>query len=328
MTAPITPNSNPFNEITDESLEQAAEQAFTQPEPTPSPAEAPEGHGQPPVETTPQPEPTTEPAPEPDGFEYEPGKVFTREQIKNYAQFDGLLASNPELSRLIYNYLRGEPAPGPNPQSSAPASQPAGGPQEGAGGQGQGYPTAPSPANLPPDVDLSDPTAAYLYSIVGQQQAALQNYHEELARQREIIGNRVQEENQQIIDTATESFRTQYALSNEDMIRIKQAAAASQVIPSIMNTGRDPYTQQAVSPDALTAITKAYEYASYAHPEIREKVLAQRQMADQADNTRKQKLQAVGGSSKPAPRTIQVPNDPQARRQAMVQEVAANWSQS
>jgi len=311
-------------EFDEQALEQAAEQAFgsaispgTSPDagPVQPPAEEPEGESVPSI---------------PDAFEYSPGQSLTRQKIENYASFDRLLSSDPQLSRLIYNYLRGEPAPGIDHQSERPVTQPTGSVyQEGMGRQGTGFPTAPAlpqSPQLPPDVDLSDPTTAYLVGMVNQMGQALQNYHQELSRQREIVGNRVAADNQTVIDNATQQFRDRYALDDNDISLLKKGAAGLQVIQSIMECGIDPLTGEPTSPDGFNAVTKAYEYAAHAIPSIRAKILAQEQIQSHTDTTRRHKLQAVGGNSRPAPRTPNTPTTPEARRAGLLDEVRANLS--
>lgn len=331
LVPPVTelPDTNPFDEITDQSVEQAAERFFNRsPEPTTDDDDA-QQFTEPIVESPTTFDPTEQ-------FFYGPGQSLTRQEIAAFAQFNDLLESDPSLARVILNHLRGGEPPSTGQVAGSPDGRLVGGAYPPVPPQPTPFPSSPQPwqqsvpqqwPNYPAqpqqDLDLSDPNVAYLYSQIQQQNAALTNYRQELQRHQTIFQNRMNQEYQAAVTEAIDQFRTQYELDEPTMSLVRQAASRLEVIPTIMNSGLDPVTGLPTDPSPRAASFRAMEIAAFNLPQVRDVILSNEQYRNTQDAARKSKLRAVGGSSKTAPRTAPVPTTAQERRKAMIDVVNA-----
>lgn len=321
---------NPFTDITAESLEEAAEQRFASP---PSPEATDEGGD---AQLPPSSEVEAESqSPTPDSIRIGE-RDYSRAEVESWANFDSLLRSDPRLGQVIYQHLYGETPSSPVPSSGGVGPAPVAGgnlaPPANQPGAGWGSPLATpssvgqSGQNQPPQIDpelLQDPAVKFLYDRIQQQDALLSNYHQEISRLGSITSSRVQADSQTVIDTVVQEFKSQYGIDDATVNMVRQAAARLEVIPSIISRGIDPITGQPTDPNPLNAVRRAMEIAAHSVPEVRDRIIAQQQQLQQSDNLRKQRLNGVGGSSRPIPRNTPAPTNPQDIRAAMVQEVAA-----
>jgi hypothetical protein len=273
------------------------------PEPGPGPQPAP-SEGEP--ETTPEPA-TPEPSPEsPDGFVELGGQRYPQSQVEAATQFQQHLSSDPQLQRLITDYLTGIP------------------PQTGQIPQSRTTPSEPAISVQPPaDIDFDDPSLRSLYGLIQQQneqinalsQGLTQTYEQSVVSQRQQINSQW--------SAAAETFAKDHELKDEEVEYLGQVAARLQVLPSLMQ-GVDPITGSPAPPDPVRAFSRALEIAMFQIPEYRDREFRRSVQSQQQEAQKRKLLGAVGGSSGSVARTNPPPKpgSPEAKR-AMLAEVGA-----
>lgn len=331
------PNIVQPDDVTEESLEQAAQEIFgdSQPLQDAAPSEQPSE-----VIQEDQQEAQQEAQFDPnERIEVAPGVFITRSEAAGYATFDQMVQQDPALAQLIINHINRQPS---QQQISPPAAPPQHqqtypGPVDGrfGGGSPTTYPQSTYPPQqypqqyqqpqpqIPPEIDLSDPTTAYLWQNIQQQQQILQNQQAELRRQQSLVGSRVEADIRTAVNTATDNFRNQHSLDDQAISEVRNVAARLEVINTIMDRGIDPITGLPTSPDPVNAVSRALEIAANLVPQVREKIFANSQLQTQADTQRKRNLTAISGGSKTAPRATVLPNTKEGREAAMRAEVEA-----
>lgn len=319
---------NPFTDISAESLEQAAEQRFSPAQPDEAAPAVEEDEASPSLSSS------AEQTPTPEVVEYDiNGRRVAHAEVEAWSQFDNLLRSDPRLGQLIYDYLHGGPTnvpssggvgvtPGQSEGSRVPSTP------------GWGSPATPPPALNPQPVNqqqqqidpalLEDPAVNFLWNQIQQQNSLLDNYRGEIQRLSSITSSRVEADAKTVMEQAVSEFKESYGITDDNVVNnVKLAAARLDVMHSILNRGIDPITGLPTDPNPLNAVKRAMEVAAYSIPEVREQVIAAQLSQQQSDFQRKQRLNAVGGSTRPLPRNTPAPTSPQDIRNAMVQEVAA-----
>lgn len=238
-----------------------------------------------------------------DVWEYENGLRIDREQAQVYAEFERFLLENPQVAEAISNAVNTQRAP------AAPTAEQTG-------------PQKPAPPSAPPEgLDLDDPAVRILWEELQTQRAATQQVNDLIARHEQQLSQQNQATTESLINRASLEFQKAHSLSNDEMTKIKDAAGRLQVLPSLMQP-LDPFTGQPRRVDPMQAIDQAFNIAYWQMPELRERELQRVTKEAREDRKRKTKLSALGGSSGSTPRSTSVPNDPKARRDAMIAEVA------
>lgn len=269
-----------------------------EPEATPEPA-APES---PPESPTPPEEPQT------DDFLDLGGTRYPRSQIEAAAQFQQHLTTDPQLQRLITDYLTGATAVQPEPTT----------------------PQSPTPVGPPEELDMDDPQMRAIYALIQSQsdQIAQLNRGLQTTHQQSIAAQ------QQQIDAQWRTASTAFAKDNNmempEVERLSQVAARLGVLPQLMQ-GIDPVTGSPSSPDPIRAFQRALEIAMYSVPEYRDQAFRRSVKTQQEESAKRKLLGAVGGSSGSVARTTTPPkpgtND---ARKAMLAEVGqmltGEWS--
>jgi hypothetical protein len=289
----------------------------TELEQPPSSPQAPQ-EGEP--EATPEPaapEPPSEPPSEPpdagDFLELD-GTRYPRSQIQAAADFQRHLTSDPQLQRLITDYLTATPAP---PQQVAP----------------QVAPASPS-SEVPPELDMEDPSMRALYTLIQRNNEQINNQIAQLSQGVNTTYEQSMAAQRQQIDaqyhTASASFAKDHSLGDDEVEQLSQVAARLGVLPSLMQ-GIDPITGSPTSPDPIRAFSRALEIAMYQVPEYRDREFRRSVETMQQEAQKKKLLGAVGGSSGSVARTTAPPQpgSPESKR-AMLAEVGAmlngEWS--
>lgn len=275
-----------------------------QPEPEPEPHTAPP-EGEP--ETAPD-TATPEPSPEsPDDFVELDGTRYPRSQVSAAAEFQRHLTGDPQLQRLITDYLTGQSVQ-PTQTVTTP-SEPA------------------EPAQPPADLDLDDPSVRALYNLVRDQQTYINEqigqlsqglrttYDSSMAAQRNQIDGQWR--------VASAAFAKDHALDQGEVENLGQVAARLGVLPQLMQ-GVDPITGAPSQPDPIRAFDRALEIALYMVPEYRDKEFRRSVSTMQQEAQKRKLLGAVGGSSGSVTRTTAPPQpgSPEAKR-AMLAEVGS-----
>lgn len=281
----------------------------------------------------------TEPANEPPVANEPPAPAAPAADAPSAAPAPSQL-SDTELEQLIAlrDELRGDPhlreriaryyveREFPNGDQAPAAQSPAPDVPAGTAAPGQ-VPQPVAPAAVPSfdesQLDLEDPSVRALYD---QHRATL----DRLSRVESFVQSQAQQtqataqaQATALYNRAAESFRQQHNLEAADIKRLSEVAANLQLVPALMS-GRDPMTNLPARPDPIAAVERALEIAFYTVPEYRERALVAQRERDAAHRQRKQRLGSVAGSSGSVPRTPPPPaNTPEARRQAMVNDVAA-----
>lgn len=233
-----------------------------------------------------------------DVWEYENGLRIDREQAQVYAEFERFLLENPQVAEAISNAVNAQRAP------AAPTAEQT--------------PQSPAPSAPPEGLDLDDPAVRILWEELQSQRAATQQV---LARHEQQLNNQNQATTESLINRASLEFQKAHSLSNDEMTKVKDAAGRLQVLPSLMQP-LDPFTGQPRRVDPMQAIEKAFDIAYWQMPELRDREMQRVTKQAREDRKRKTKLSALGGSSGSTPRSVNVPNDPKARREAMIAEIA------
>src|SRR5262245_11617165 len=176
------------------------------PQPEPQPAETP-SEGEP--ETVPEPA-TPEPSPEsPEDFVELDGQRYARSQLNAAAQFQQHLAGDPQLQRLITDYLTGASiAQTPQtPQSRTIPSEP------------------DTPAGPPADLDLDDPSVRALYALVQQQSDQLAQLQQGLRTTFDASMNQQRQQIDAQWRTASAAFGKDHDLEQTDVEKLGEIAA-------------------------------------------------------------------------------------------------------
>lgn len=273
-----------------------------EPEATPEPA-APE----PPSEPS---QPSQEPPDAGDFLELE-GQRYPKSQLQAAADFQRHLSGDPQLQRLITDYLTGVQAP----QQIAPEPQ-------------------PQTPELPPELDIEDPSVRALYTLIQRNNEQINNQIAQLSQGLNTTYEQSMAQQRQQIDaqyrTASASFAKDHNLRDDEVDQLSQVAARLGVLPSLMQ-GIDPITGSPTSPDPVRAFNRALEIAMYQVPEYRDREFRRSVESMQQEAAKRKLLGAVGGSSGSVARSTPPPQPgtPESKR-AMLAEVGAmlegNWS--
>lgn len=303
--------------VTDEDLEAFFEshpdlrpitQTAPEPQPEPEPSE-------PPAEVPPEGEPETasdtatlEPSPEPEDFLEVDGARYPRSQIAAAAQFQQQLVSDPQLQRLITDYLTGASIQQQQQQQAPP----------------------PQPQGPPEAIDMDDPQMRAIYALIQQQNEQIGQLAQGLRTTHEQTVSAQRQQTDAQWNVASAAFAQDHSLEMEDVDRLGQVAARLGVLPQLMQ-GIDPITGAPSSPDPIRAFQRALEIAMYQVPEYRNREFRRSVTNMQQESQKRKLLGAVGGSSGSVARTTTPPKpgSPEARK-AMLAEVGAmlngEWS--
>lgn len=274
-----------------------------EPEATPEPA-APE----PPPES--QPEPPAQPEPEEpsDDFLDLEGTRYPRSQVAAAAQFQQHLVSDPQLQRLITDYLTGSTLIQQEQQQ-----------------QLQPQPQAP-----PEDLDMEDPQMRAIFTLIQQQNDQINQLSQGLrvTHEQSVSAQRQQVDAQW--KTASTAFAKDHNLEDDEVDRLGQVAARLGVLPQLMQ-GIDPITGAPSSPDPIRAFQRSLEIAMFQIPEYRDREFKRSVQSMQQESQKRKLLGAVGGTSGSVARTTTPPKPgSNEARKAMLAEVGAmltgEWS--
>lgn len=259
--------------------------------PDEEPEEEPEGPETP--EEQGEEEPET-PAPSADAWTYDDGLRIDRDQARIYAEFEQFLINNPQVAQAISQTIgaQGEPA---KPEPQAPA--------------------------VPEGLDLDDPAVRALWNELVAQRDLVARANETLQRHESQLTQQNQSTTESLINNASLQFAKDHDLSETEMKRVRDTAGRLQVLPALISP-TDPITGVPRKVDPMAAIQEAFNIAYWQLPELREREMQRLTKKQRDDRKRKGKLAALGGTSGSVPRQVNVPNDPAARRQAMIAEIA------
>lgn len=256
------------------------------------------------------------PPPPPDFYEIA-GRRYDRRQAEAWAQFDNLVAGDPQLRDLLTNYLqgRGRAPGGQQGGSPAPDSQPQ-------------APTALPP--LPPEY-ADDPTVSALYNTVQQQQAILDRVSRQATQAEQIATSQAQRTYTDIAQGAMSEFQRTMQLDDTVMQEVASTAARMGFAEKYMS-GMDPLTGAPVAPDPYKAVMAALQAGYFVTPSTRQldvqRESQKQQQLVEADRIRKEKLSGVSGAAGSVPRTQAVPNNPKDARAAMTEEISQMFNGS
>lgn len=289
------------------SLAQVTAEPETEPEPEQPqapPVEVPQ-EGEP--EAAPEPA-TPEPPSEPseDFIDFD-GTKYPKSQVKAAADFQQQLVADPQLQRLITDYLTGATLIQQEQQQQPP-----------------------QPPRPPEDIDMDDPQMRAIYTLIQQQNEQINQLSQGL---RVTHDQSVASQRQQIDAqwrTASTAFAKDHNLEDSEVDHLGRVAARLNVIPSLMQ-GIDPVTGAPSSPDPIRAFNRALEIAMFQIPEYREREFRRSVETMQKESQKRKLLGAVGGSSGSVARTTTPPKPgSKEARTAMLAEVgemiAGNWS--
>lgn len=226
-------------------------------------------------------------------------RSLSRSQIEAYYQFEERLRTDPNLQKVISDYL--------SPQSPLPGETPVAPRTDTAPARG---------ATEIPEEYKDDPIVGPLYNKIAQLESLVGNTQASIQAQQAASYN-------SIVNRARSSFKEQYKLDDKEIARVEEVAVRLGAVPAFMS-GVDPITGMPVKPDPLNAVTRAMEIAYAQLPEVRkaaeDRVIAQ----GRDDRVKKTKLSALSGpgtNSKKTPVPVTQLNESE-RRDAMVREVA------
>ncbi len=209
------------------------------------------------------------------------GQEFAREDIERLYNFDQYLRNNPDKAEAV------------NAALSAPATAPTGQPAVSTPESEATSFVAPEP---PEQLDLEDPQTKFFWdqhvdsrrTIWEQGRQIAQTAASVQQRQQAIIDAQARAD----MDTALSSFRQKFpGLNDDDISSIRQEAAP--LLPSLM---------QKLPP--LHALERSMEIAAWSDAEMRPKLEAETPTPTtrQRSTTRKQRLGAISGSPRSAPK--------------------------
>lgn len=242
-----------------------------EPEPEPEPVEdqAPE--------VEPEPEPEPEPVTDDAEFELPDGSKMSVGRLRELAALDHTFRSSPEIQRRVTDALQpslgGEPAAAPVgtvlPPSQAPAA------------------VAP-----PPELDLEDPIARYVWTQTQAHAAEVQALKQTIDAQNET--QRQLQANQAAVGLAAarNNVAQRYGLNPDELAQVEQTAGRVANLQGLINEEGGSIERAAV---------RAMEVAIASDPQMRNRLIQPTE--SQADKTRKTKLSALAGTSGSAPRT-------------------------
>lgn len=287
--------------ILNERWGQTGEDAATQPsgetQETPSEEVAP-----PPTVETPE-APTTLTLPD--------GSELPLEAAQRYVGLDKYFEENPQVVHLLRGIADGS-------LTVSPVGQPA----ESATTEGK---RTPETVALPEDIDPEDPGIKFL---LGRLAEADQRYEQVVGRLDSIepqLQQQTANNAQAIVHRAARSFQSDRGLTDEQMAKVQEHAASMQVLPALMSPV-DPVTNLPRQVDPLAAVEQALDMAYWQVPEFREAEIQRQLTQKKEDDTRKAKLGALSGNSGSVPRTKPEPKTPEEMRQAMIEELAPNFT--
>lgn len=323
--------------------------AQEQPAPTPAPTAeetAPAGAEQTGGEGSTAPSP---PVPEYWDYEYVDPQTqqaqrfrLTKDEAYDLAVFSEFLRQNPEIAQQIQGVAQGiygvvpkelspqmpghyptqqpqPPAPQYPPQMQPPGQQPY--PQQPQPGYPQQQPPQ-QPLQPPADVDLNDPTTAWLWGQLQATRQQLEATTQVLTRHESTLYEERSQAVQGNIETAVSNYQAKRGLNDDDMAKVRQVAANLGVLPTLLS-GTDPVTGAPTSRNPIDALDRAFEIAEYSDPVLRERRIADDVKQAREDDARKAKLTSLGGATGSTPRQESTaPMNESQRREAMIQAVA------
>lgn len=287
----------------------AAEQIADPQEPEEEPSDEPVEPEEAPEEEEPEEEPESPETPEEPGEEepevpppgaeawtYDDGLRIDRNQARVYAEFEQFLINNPQVAQAISQAIGAQPEPA--------------------------RPSEPQAPTVPEGLDLDDPAVRALWNELVAQREMVAKTNDLLARHEAQLTQQNQSTTESLINNASLQFAKEHNLSDTEMQRVRDTAGRLQVLPSLL-APTDPLTGVPRRVDPMAAIQEAFNIAYWQLPELREREMQRLTTKQREDRKRKGKLAALGGTSGSVPRQVNVPNDPAARRKAMIADVAA-----
>lgn len=294
---------------------------------------SPEGEGEGADTTTQSPDPGTETPPEtpPEtpGVESGPdtstppieefvevaGQKYTPAQLQTLTQL-GVWASqlSPGHLQAIDNLFSGQyqltpvQSPAPNPPGAAVVP---GGASTAVASSGTTPPTVIPEFN--PD-EFDDPNVANAFKALQTQLATVQSYvqSESERRHSEYVA-----QVRQGISTASQSFQTQYSLTDDEMQSLSLKVQQAQILPAL-----------AASRQPDQAMTEALNFVFFQSPEYRQKIIDTQLQSEKQkqvkDTARTSKASAVSGGAASAPRPEVPISTKDGREKAMIAELEAH----
>ena len=302
------------HEQTDTSLDTGDRQVpSTPPDPSNNPQQTPQpGPGEMPQSTQTgdgDPSHQTPPAPNqvPDTQQQAPSDYvllgdqrIPRARVEAYLAFDQRLQSDPELAKLLSDYVQG---------GGQPPSQ-------------QQAPAQPDPLSTLPEEYRDDPAILAVVQLMQQQMVPLTEQVQRLQaitqQQYDDLAVRNQRDLTAAVDRSIAQFQAAKKLTGEEVTELRKIAADMNVADGLFNKYQD----------AHVATEKALELAYYSTEKFRQREFQVSQQAQQQATRRKQNLNALGGTSGSSPRTTPAPVSAEARRQAMLAEVGSMFQGS
>ena len=213
------------------------------------------------------------------------GRQLRVDEAQALVEFYEWARQNPEVMANVNGYLSGqyELVPkGQQPQTPAPAA-----PEDDAW-------------------DDVDP-------VVREKLRQLDEIQNELAgfRQAQMQSAVVQAQSQ--LTAGRDRFNQRYELTDEQLSSLEQETAALGILPSLITKHNG---------DRVAAVEEALETAYWRSEEFRAREFDRRQQAEKKTRERTSKASKLAGSSGSVPRNRAEPSTPEARKEAMIAEIA------
>lgn len=259
---------------------------------------------EPPAEPEPVPEevPTEVPVEVPPVSEFDlgDGKKVTADQARRYLEFEAFLEANPAYGEVLTGLLT-------NKYRAVPVEE---------------EPVVPQSPQIPAEIDAEDPAVRFLLSRIDDQNARLTDALNRLNTHEAQLTATRNANAEVAIGTARESFQKDHDLTDEQMNKVYDQAKLVnlQAFPEMQAIDEKGLPRKT---DPVGAMLRAFDMAYRSLDEFHDIEHERWLTTYQADQERKRKLNALGGTAGSISRTPREPSTPAERRQAMIDEVAA-----
>jgi hypothetical protein len=227
------------------------------------------------------------------------GRELLRDEAEALLEFLDWARANPEYLAAFDSYLAGEAELVPRgqkpPASSASAPPPApelatSQPAPSANGK-----TAPAPA-ASPDAETNE----------------LAELRRQVAEMRQHFATQQMAAARAAVLEGQQRFAKQWGLTDQEIEDLSNVAARLGVVAQLaQQTG-----------DMTTAVERALELAMWSEPTWRERALRAQEASEAAERERQRKASSLAGSAATISGSMNAPQTPEARREAMVAEIA------
>jgi hypothetical protein len=227
------------------------------------------------------------------------GRELLRDEAEALLEFLDWARANPEYLAAFDSYLAGEAELVPRGQKP-PAQPPA---------TSASAPPAPELATSQPAPSANGKAAPL---AAGTETDELTELRRQVAEMRQHFATQQMAAARAAVLEGQQRFAKQWGLTDQEIEDLSNVAARLGVVAQLaQQTG-----------DMTTAVERALELAMWSEPAWRERALRAQEASEAAERERQRKASSLAGSAATISGSMNAPQTPEARREAMVAEIA------